>query len=83
MTDPDILLARRVRYLPDAIERAEAKLQRLQAEALHLGMSDLASRYCFDDAWERAVETEKAKAAMRGQDNTMYGMDSLAVRRAG
>ena len=55
----------RFRRLPEMIERTEAKLARLYAEARAVGMKDLEFNFTSNEAWEREVEIAKLDAQLR------------------
>ncbi len=56
-----VLLERRVRYLPTAIENAEYKLAQLYKEARRYNMTDLVNA-----AWETALSEAQADAFVAG-----------------
>lgn len=62
--------------IPNAIRRAEKRLEQLYREANCAVAHDLKFKFVVDEAWDRETETAKLEAALRGQDNTMLGMDS-------
>ena len=55
----------RFRRLPEMIERTEAKLARLYAEARSVGMKDLDFNFTSNKAWDREVEIAKLQEQIR------------------
>ena len=58
----------RFRRLPEMIERTEAKLARLYAEARSIGMKDLEFGFTSNDAWEREASIAKIEWIKREAD---------------